>query len=157
MKIRGIVDEDFVNYKLPSMVIEMPYCDFKCDKECGRQICQNNSLIHEPIIDINDDLLIQRYLDNIISEALVFQGLEPLDSIEELMPFIEKFRAKSNDDIVIYTGYKEDEMLTVTLLLSSFKNIIIKYGRFRPNEEKHFDKTLGIYLASNNQYAKKIS
>lgn len=139
------------------MVIEMPYCDFKCDKECGRQICQNNSLIHEPIIDINDDLLIQRYLDNIISEALVFQGLEPLDSIEELMPFIEKFRAKSNDDIVIYTGYKEDEMLTVTLLLSSFKNIIIKYGRFRPNEEKHFDKTLGIYLASNNQYAKKIS
>lgn len=157
MKIRGIIDEDFVNYKLPSMVIEMPYCDFKCDKECGRQICQNNSLIHEPIIDINDDLLIQRYLDNIISEALVFQGLEPLDSIEELMPFIEKFRAKSNDDIVIYTGYKEDEMLTVTLLLSSFKNIIIKYGRFRPNEEKHFDKTLGIYLASNNQYAKKIS
>jgi hypothetical protein len=39
MVIKGIVDEDFVNYKKPSMFIIMPYCDFKCDKEAGCSIC----------------------------------------------------------------------------------------------------------------------
>ena len=34
--------------------------------------------------------------------------------------------------------------------------IIVKFGRFRPNQEKHFDEVLGIYLASNNQYGKEF-
>ena len=29
MIVKGIIDEDFVNYKKPSMVIEFPYCDLK--------------------------------------------------------------------------------------------------------------------------------
>jgi len=37
------------------------------------------------------------------------------------------------------------------------KNIIIKYGRFIPDKEKHYDEVLGIYLASDNQYAERIS
>ena len=32
MIIKGLIDEDFINYKKPSMVIEFPYCNFKCDK-----------------------------------------------------------------------------------------------------------------------------
>ena len=36
-------------------------------------------------------------------------------------------------------------------------NIIIKYGRFIPHQEKHFDEILGVYLASDNQYGKRIS
>ena len=35
--------------------------------------------------------------------------------------------------------------------------IIIKYGRFIPNQQKHYDEILGVYLASDNQYAEKIS
>ena len=31
MVVKGIVDEDFVNYKVPSMTIMFPYCDFKCE------------------------------------------------------------------------------------------------------------------------------
>jgi hypothetical protein len=38
-----------------------------------------------------------------------------------------------------------------------FKNIIIKFGRFVPNQEKHYDEVLGIELASPNQYARRIS
>ena len=33
--------------------------------------------------------------------------------------------------------------------------IAIKYGRFIPNQETHFDSMLGVTLASPNQYAKK--
>ena len=42
-------------------------------------------------------------------------------------------------------------------LLSNYKNIIIKYGRYITNQEKHYDEVLGVYLASENQYAERIS
>ena len=41
--------------------------------------------------------------------------------------------------------------------LKSYKNIIIKFGRFIPNDKPHRDTILGVNLASSNQYAKKIS
>ena len=33
--------------------------------------------------------------------------------------------------------------------------VIVKFGRFRPNQEKHYDEVLGVYLISDNQYAKE--
>ena len=41
MKIKNIIEEDFVNYKVPSMFISTSQCDFKCDRECGKNVCQN--------------------------------------------------------------------------------------------------------------------
>lgn len=38
-----------------------------------------------------------------------------------------------------------------------WKNIIVKFGRFIPNQHPHYDEVLGINLASDNQYAEKIS
>ena len=35
MKITGLIEEDFVNYKVPSLFIGTSKCSFKCDKECG--------------------------------------------------------------------------------------------------------------------------
>ena len=156
MIIKGIIDEDFINYKLPSMVIEMPFCSFKCDKECGEKICQNSALIKVPNIDINITTLARRYMNNPISKAIVFQGLEPFDSIKDLYDFIKTFRYYSKDPIIIYTGYNEQEILEHIEYLSAFGNIIIKFGRFIPNKPHKFDEVLGVELASDNQYAKFI-
>lgn len=159
MKIKGIKDEDFVNYKKPAMFISSSSCSFKCDKENGCQLCQNMALAFAPIKEISSENLIQRYLNNPISHAIVFGGLEPLDSFEEIINFIELLRVKyqCQDDVVIYTGYNYDEIVKYIAILCNYSNIIIKFGRFRPNQQKHFDEVLGVYLASNNQYAKKIS
>lgn len=154
MKLRGVIDEDFVNYKKPSMFLIFPYCGtFKCEKECGQKICQNSHLIFEDIIDVPLEMLIARYHMNEITKAIVCGGLEPLDSIEELMEFIDKFRSNSNDDIVIYTGYTREEAAKIAPHLVRYKNIVIKYGRYTPNQKSHYDNTLGVYLASDNQYA----
>ena len=67
------------------------------------------------------------------------------------------FRCYTNDDIVIYTGYTEEEIKEQVGLLSKYTNIIIKFGRFVPDQESHYDDVLGIKLASPNQYARKIS
>lgn len=160
MKIKGLIDEDFVNYKKPSMVIEFPYCTFKCDKEYGQSICQNSSLANEPNIEISYEEIILRYLCNPITKAIVLQGLEPFDSFDEITDFLFWLQKSfhNQDDIIIYTGYTEEEISKkINTLKKLFSNIIIKFGRYVPNQKPHFDEILGVKLASDNQYAKKIS
>lgn len=157
MKIKGIIFEDFVNYKKPSMVIEFPYCNFKCDKECGQKVCQNSDLVNSPNKDISIIRIVKTYMENNITNAIIFQGLEPFDSKHDLYQLIKVFREYTKDDIVIYTGYTEEELdYEIQVLKRLFKNIIIKFGRFIPNQPSYYDETLGVFLASSNQYAKKI-
>ena len=157
MLIKGIIDEDFINYKKPCMVIEFPYCSFKCDKECGKQVCQNGALANSPNINIERMDLIDRYLKNNITQSIVMQGLEPFDSWNDLISLIFLIRCYSDDDIVIYTGYNSDELTEKIEILKYFKNIIIKFGRYVPDQQTHYDDILGVNLASQNQYAEKIS
>ena len=138
------------------MTIEMPFCAFKCDKECGINVCQNSTLAQEPNIDISIEKLITRYLNNPITKAIVFQGLEPFDSWDDLYKFCKIFRNNSQDIIVIYTGYNKEEILIQIQQLSFLGNIIVKFGRFIPNKPHKFDEVLGVELASDNQYAKFI-
>lgn len=157
MILKGIIDEDCINYKKISMVLEFPICSFKCDHECGQQVCQNNALAIAPNIEVDPMDLIKRYETNPITEAVCCQGLEPLDSFADLLTFITLFRSVSNDDIVIYTGYDKDEKLDEVTLLKEVSNIIIKFGRYIPNQQPHYDEVLGVDLASDNQYAERIS
>lgn len=157
MLIKGLTDEDFVNYKKPSMYIAFPNCNFKCDREAGCAICQNSALANEKDIYISLIEIVSRYVKNPITKALVFGGLEPFDSMIDLFAIIIELRNYTNDDIVIYTGYTEQEIERYVNKLKQYKNIIIKFGRFIPNQEKHYDEVLGVELASPNQYARRIS
>jgi hypothetical protein len=161
MKIKGLQDEQFGDYKKPVMYIAMPSCTFKCDKENGCAMCQNSALAHQPTYDVASSAIIERYLDNPITKGIVFGGLEPFDSSEELSNFINLLREwySNNDDIVIYTGYTEEELQDNPdyLDILQYPNIIVKFGRFRPGHTPHYDEVLGIKLASDNQYAKKVS
>lgn len=110
MKILGIIEEDFVNYKEPCMTIEFPHCDFKCDKENGNQICQNYALSNESCIELSFKSIINKYTQNNITKAIVFQGLEPFYDFNELKKIVKEFRAETKDIIIIYTGYTENEI-----------------------------------------------
>lgn len=157
MIIKGILEEDFINYKQPSMFIAFPNCSFKCEKECGIRCCQNSELATSSDIEIEDSEIVERYLGNDLTNAIILGGLEPFDTFLELEQLVHKFRDKTDDTIVIYTGYNENEIEEQIQLLSSYKNIIVKFGRYIPNTPEIIDDVLGIKLASNNQYAKQIS
>lgn len=157
MLIKQLLDEDFVNYKKASMFICFPTCTFKCDKEYGQRVCQNSALANSPTIDVDMDNLVNRYIQNNLTYSIVLGGLEPFDTYDQLLELIQKFRAATDDDIVIYTGYYKNEIETYINKLSHFKNIIVKFGRFIPDTEKRYDEVLGVMLASNNQYAERIS
>ena len=153
MKIKGLISEDFVNYKKPAMTIMFPRCTFKC----GEGYCQNSPLVKAENIELDVSDIVARDLNNPITESVVMQGLEPFDSWNDLIEFVKQLRESTDDDIVIYTGYYKEEIADKISLLSKYKNIIIKYGRYIPYQKKHYDEVLGVYLASENQYAERIS
>ena len=155
MKIKGIIDYDCTNYKDPCLTIEFPYCDFKCDKLNGCQVCQNSALAAEPNIEINGEQIWKIYKENPLTKAFCLQGLEPFDSfidMADLIIFIRHVK-KCNDPIIIYTGYNKEEDQVVEMFLNNYDNIIVKWGRFIIGQKPHYDKVLGVNLASDNQYA----
>ena len=159
MKIElvNLIDESFTEYKKPHMLVGFPCCTFKCDRENGNQVCQNWELAKAPRIAVEAEDIAARYVSNEITKAVVFAGLEPFDSFKQMVSLIYEIRKESDDDIVIYTGYNPKEIdPKITYLNMMFDNIIVKFGRYRPGQEKHKDKVLGVELASNNQYAERI-
>lgn len=104
MHLKYIQDEDFVNYKECSMFIGTPSCTFKCEHECSMHCCQNSPLAKAPTIEVPDEKLLQRYLSNPFTKAIVIAGLEPLDTFDETLAFCKLVRTKIQDPIVIYTG-----------------------------------------------------
>lgn len=160
MKVVNVVDESFAEYKKPHMLVGFPSCTFKCDRENGSQVCQNWELAKARKIDVDPEDIVARYLANDLTEAVVFAGLEPFDSFDDVLALVKAFRAYTTDPIVIYTGYREHENPTMeyrTMCLREYENIIVKFGRYRPGQKSHYDEVLGVELASDNQYGKKIS
>ena len=167
MILRGLIDEDVVNYRRTSMYLAFPQCSFKCDSECGLKVCQNYQLSLGPTIEVAPETLCERYIKNPLTSAVVCAGLEPFDSKFDLLVFIDCLRRKysCDDEIIIYTGYTEKELTSTENMelrstydnIVKYSNIIIKFGRFIPNQEPHYDEVLGVKLASPNQYAKKVS
>lgn len=160
MRLKAVSTEDFVNYKNPSMFLITSFCDFKCCHEGNfdESVCQNNPLVQQKTKDISLEYLYNSYINNPITKAIVVGGLEPFLQFGELYNLIKYFRDNGcEDDFVIYTGYYKEEITSEIETLKEFPNIIIKFGRYKPNEKEHFDEILGVKLASNNQYAERIS
>ena len=161
MRVKTIVDEDFVNYSKPSMFIGTISCGGKCCLEGGfpLSVCQNDGWRGNAPIDIRDEVIVKRYLQNQITHAIVLGGLEPMEQSDEVLALIKTLREDfgCHDDVVIYTGYYPDEVTAILDKLQVFDNIVVKFGRYVPNMKSRFDDVLGVNLASDNQYAVRIS
>ncbi len=154
MLVKSIIDEDFSNYKKPSMFIGTCYCDFKCCAESGVpvSVCQNSELAERENIEISIEEIYQRYIENPITSAVVLGGLEPLDQFDDVCSLIRTFREHGcHDNFVIYTGYEAVEISDKLCRLSEFGNVVMKFGRFIPNSRSKYDDVLGVTLASDNQ------
>lgn len=160
MRTKAIEIERFQDYKEPSMFISSCFCSWKCCIEQGLDIgvCQNAPLSQAEIVDIPDEAIYELFANNPITQAVVIGGLEPMIQANEVISLIDYFRKNGQDcPFVIYTGYCPNEIPKEINLLKQYKNIIIKFGRYIPNAKSKYDEVLGVTLASDNQYAEKIS
>lgn len=137
------------------MFIATCMCDWKCCKELNMDIClcQNSPIATQKNHNFSDTRIVNRYLKNKLTSAIVIAGLEPLLQWDQLISLIQEFRSKTDDDIVIYTGYYPEEIKDKIEILKQFKNIIVKFGRYIPGQEVHLDPVLGVNLANKQQYA----
>ena len=160
MRIKNLMVEDFVNYKRPSLLIGTCFCDWKCCNEQNLDVgvCQNTPLAKHPTLEVENEVIYELFTWDGITEAVVIGGLEPMLQIDEVVSLIEHFRDKGQTcPFVIYTGYYPHEIETQLDSLRRFRNIIVKYGRYIPDDEERCDEVLGVVLASSNQYAEVLS
>ena len=159
MIVKNIIDEVFSDYSKISMLIAVPKCTTKCWERLNLSptICQNHQLHKEPNLDISNKDIIDRYINNPLTSAIVLGGMDSWDSLDEIIEFIKEFRELSDDDCVLYTG-KELEIIEKDFdKLKEFKNIYIKYGHYNPTLEPIIDELTKVKLASSNQKFIKIS
>lgn len=160
MRLKALIDEDFTNYKKPSMFIGTISCNWKCCKEQNLDVsmCQNSALAQSDMVELANEIIVKRYKNNAITKAIVFGGLEPFDQYQEMIELISEFRRqKIYDDVVIYTGYYDYEIPKDRLQnLLGLQNIIVKFGRYIPDTDQRYDEVLGVILASDNQYAERL-
>jgi len=159
MRLKNIIDEDFVQYRKPCMFISTCFCDWKCCKELGVDtcMCQNSPAYDNKIVNKRNDALVRRYMKNPITKSIVFGGFEPMLQFDELVDLIGEFRKCTDDDIVVFTGYREDEISDKIDAIKQFRNIVVKFGRYVPGHEPHMDDVLGVMLANDEQHAVRIS
>lgn len=143
IKLHGYLEEDLVDYKRAGMFLAFPTCTFKCAKELGldpKDICQNYANISEPAKEYSLEELWQIYDKNPLTESFILGGLEPLDSFDDVMKFIKFIREekKCEDDIVIYTGYFDIEIQDKMDILSRYKPVLLKCGRYKPRTKVAF-------------------
>lgn len=159
VRVIDIMDADFVNNKKPTFNILIGIsCTFKCCQETDGVVCQNKDLAQSQCKLLYIDEILDLYNIQEIVHTITFQGLEPLDNLYDLLSCIYFIRKEFEDEIFIWTGYTEDECeyLINMIKCMGWKNIVIKFGRYQPNNNPQYDDILGVQLASNNQYAKRI-
>ena len=159
MRIKNLMVEDFVNYKKPSLFLGTCFCDWKCCKEQNLDVgvCQNTPLAKYSTLELANEAIYELFTWDKITEAVVIGGLEPMLQFDEVYELISYFRENGCEDtFVIYTGYYPEEIQDELKQLQKYKNIIIKFGRFIPGQEPHYDEVLGVYLASDNQYGEVL-
>nr|DAZ25606.1 MAG TPA: hypothetical protein [Caudoviricetes sp.] len=157
--LKAVVMEDFCNYKKPSMFLVTAICDWKCcvEAKIDKSVCQNHGLVTQATKKYTYQSLYKGFISNNITKAIVVGGLEPFLQFDELFGLIKFFRSqRCNATFVIYTGYNHIEIKEQIKQLTTLSNIIIKFGRYIPNDTGYYNNILGIKLASKNQYAEVI-
>lgn len=157
--IKDIIDEVYSDFNKIGMLVVVPKCKTRCWEKCGLSpdICQNYHLNFTEKFNINNEDIINRYLENPLTKCIIFGGLDGFDSIDEILIFLEEFRKISKDDVVIYTGKELEDIEHRFNDLAFYKNIYVKYGHYNPNLNSIKDELTGVTLASENQKFIKIN
>ena len=149
IKLHGY-KEVYNDYKKVGVLLATPTCNNNC------KYCQNEYLKKKKPIEYDISEIFNFVKKNKLIKSFIFGGLDCMDSFDQTYDIIKEIRKKFDYDIVLYTGKLKTDINLEIEKLKNFKGIIIKFGKYKKNKEKKYDELLGITLASNNQYSRRI-
>jgi hypothetical protein len=96
--------------------------------------------------------------NNYFIECIILSGLEVMDNMKDLLHFLKEIKNYTNLPVVIFTGYKEEEVADKIKQIKEVtdRKLVFKFGRYQPYQKPRYDEVGGITLASGNQYFKVI-
>lgn len=163
MELLGEPVTVFSDYKKISLYIPTIKCSFKCVEDAFKEghvvHCQNYDIYNKKeFLNLSNEEIIKKYIDsNPLIESIIFSGMDPIDDFDDVYDLIVDIRKKYFMDIVIYTGYYKEEIQDKVDILNKIKNIVMKFGRFKPYLNSKYDRLGGVKLISENQYFERIS
>ena len=120
------------------------------------QYCEENTYNYNIQTSITFQLICKFcyfYKQNLLQK----QNFQAKNSYVPLIIFSIEFMKKNLSKKLTNNIIAKELSISTSSFKRYFKNIIIKFGRYIPNQQAHYDDILGVNLASNNQYAIKIS
>ncbi|WNO30030.1 hypothetical protein [Oceanotoga phage vB_OteS-UFV02] len=134
-----IGDAPFIGARISSI-----NCPFNCPG------CFNQHLKKIPTKKLSGEQIIKLVKFNIFNQGLILAGLEWTDQPLEMYALIEE-ALHEGLEVILYTHHSEEEFKNKFRLYP----IYIKFGAYdQENKNIGNKKSLGVTLASNNQYIK---
>ena len=136
MKLKGIIDCDFTNYKEPVLTLEFPTCDFKCDKLNKCKVCQNSELVYEPDIEMLEIDEHVKYL--VVASDGVWEFLSNKDVMKIIKPYFKSGDVEGACDEVVNQSIEKWEKEEygrddITVVISFLGNPTKKKGGTQVN------------------------
>ena len=75
MKLVNLIQEDFTNYKKPSLFLGFPKCSGKCNILNGKIVCQNEALRNAEKVEISANEIVELYTKNNITNDIKIDNL----------------------------------------------------------------------------------
>ena len=147
LRISGVVEESIVDGPGIRFVVFTQGCHHRCD---GCHNAHTHSLTGGYTIEIEE--LIKKIRSNPLLDGVTISGGEPFIQAEQIYCLIKKLKML-NYNILVYTGYRLEELLEMGQTDENIKNILLLIdtlidGKF---EKDKLDYTLKFRGSSNQR------
>ena len=146
IKYRGIIHERCEDAPFMGALIIAENCSNNC------QGCFNQHLKETRVFEGTAEEIIEIVKDNLFNDGIILAGLEWSEQPEDVIELV-KCAKKNHLEVMIYTGLSE-EGFAERLWDSSLTNCYVKFGMYDANYLSDDYYSLGVKLASTNQYVK---
>lgn len=172
MKLFDVKTDDITDYKETSLLLCFPHCSGKCTGCHSQHLITKYQEHPEEIKNYPLISICKLYNQLDTHSAIVMAGLEPLDSLEDVLSVIQCITAicDKHTTFVIYTGYNKQEytqkfekkivdtLINFNDIYSKLNDLVVKVGRYDKTDSSdsgYFNYTLGVKLATSNQITMK--
>lgn len=148
IKYRGIIHERCEDAPFMGALIIAENCSNNC------QGCFNQHLKNSEVFEHTAEQIIEIVKDNLFNDGIILAGLEWSEQPEDVIELV-KCAKKNHLEVMIYTGLSE-RGFTDRLWDSTLSGCYVKFGMYDPSCLSDDYYSLGVKLASTNQYVKLL-